>query len=79
MKASKSPESPRALTHHPKILRQRLMRSTRFHTPTDFFTRLHAPSTLFTRLYVLDLHQLTLALSDVITATSPADIIDHIC
>ena len=43
--------------------------STRFHAPTSFFTRLHTP----------DLHLLTSALGDVITATSPADIIIHIC
>ena len=40
---------------------------------------LHAPSTFFTRIHVPDLHQLSSALSDVITATSPTDIIDHIC
>ena len=40
---------------------------------------LHAPPRAEYFLHAPDLHQLTSALGDVITATSPADIIDHIC
>ena len=63
----------------PKDSAPKLTRSTRRKPSARASTRFHVSTSLFTRLHAPDLHLLTSALGDVITATSPDDIIVHIC